>query len=93
MQVFKGIKNGVQDVAVKVLINSDEIQVQMFQEVRLKAGRDCNGWSTLFITLHDCMLCFCMRFQSLAVAAAKPLHHALCCGRVDYKGCTAGGRF
>ena len=34
MQVFKGIKNGVQEVAVKVLINSDEIQVQMFQEVR-----------------------------------------------------------
>ncbi len=33
MQVFKGIKNGVQDVAVKVLINSDDIQVQMFQEV------------------------------------------------------------
>lgn len=33
MQVFKGIKNGVQEVAVKVLINSDEIQVQMFQEV------------------------------------------------------------
>jgi hypothetical protein len=34
IQVFKGIKNGVQEVAVKVLINSDEIQVQMFQEVR-----------------------------------------------------------
>lgn len=34
IQVFKGIKNGVQDVAVKVLINSDDIQVQMFQEVR-----------------------------------------------------------
>lgn len=33
VQVFKGIKNGVQEVAVKVLINSDEIQVQMFQEV------------------------------------------------------------
>lgn len=33
LQVFKGIKNGVQDVAVKVLINSDEIQVQLFQEV------------------------------------------------------------
>ena len=32
--MFKGIKNGVQEVAVKVLINSDEIQVQMFQEVR-----------------------------------------------------------
>lgn len=35
IQVFKGIKNGVQEVAVKVLINSDEIQVQMFQEVSL----------------------------------------------------------
>ena len=35
LQVFKGIKNGVQEVAVKVLINSDEIQVQMFQEVRV----------------------------------------------------------
>lgn len=33
MQVFKGIKNGVQDVAVKVLLNSDDIQVQQFQEV------------------------------------------------------------
>lgn len=31
-KVFKGVKNGVQEVAVKVLINSDEIQVQMFQE-------------------------------------------------------------
>ncbi|KAL3143559.1 hypothetical protein ABBQ38_002357 [Trebouxia sp. C0009 RCD-2024] len=31
-KVFKGIKNGVQDVAVKVLINSDAIQVRMFQE-------------------------------------------------------------
>ncbi|KAL0039658.1 hypothetical protein WJX77_004541 [Trebouxia sp. C0004] len=31
-KVFKGIKNGVQEVAVKVLINSDEMQVQMFQE-------------------------------------------------------------
>ena len=33
LQVYKGIKNGVQDVAVKVLINSDDIQVKLFQEV------------------------------------------------------------
>lgn len=33
LQVYKGIKNGVQDVAVKVLINSDDLQVKLFQEV------------------------------------------------------------
>lgn len=39
VQVFKGIKNGVQEVAVKVLNNSDEIQVQAFQEVGRHAER------------------------------------------------------
>ena len=33
LQVYKGIKNGVQDVAVKVLIGTDEIQHSLFLEV------------------------------------------------------------
>ena len=36
MQVYKGIKNGVQDVAVKVLANADETQLRFFeQEVKM----------------------------------------------------------
>ena len=48
LQVFKGIKNGVQEVAVKVLINSDEIQVQMFQEVSCHAET-----SALLVTVYQ----------------------------------------
>ena len=40
VQVYKGIKNGVQDVAVKVLINSDDIQVKLFQEVSVHGRRN-----------------------------------------------------
>ena len=36
MQVYKGIKNGVQDVAVKVLANADETQLRYFeQEIKM----------------------------------------------------------
>ena len=36
VQVYKGIKNGVQDVAVKVLANADETQLRYFeQEIKM----------------------------------------------------------
>ena len=36
VQVYKGIKNGVQDVAVKVLANADETQLRLFeQEIKM----------------------------------------------------------
>ena len=36
VQVYKGIKNGVQDVAVKVLANADETQLRFFeQEIKM----------------------------------------------------------
>lgn len=50
LQVYKGIKNGVQDVAVKVLINSDDIQVKLFQEVR-HGGKRLLGQSLLSVVL------------------------------------------
>ena len=65
MQVFKGIKNGVQEVAVKVLLNSDEIQVQAFQEVRRHAETP-----TVFTTAHA-------RVRGVVSAAVvQPLSHA-----------------
>lgn len=60
VQVFKGIKNGVQDVAVKVLINSDEIQVQMFQEVSFISGHNYMSLVNRRNTLQDCIVCFFM---------------------------------
>ena len=56
-QVFKGIKNGVQEVAVKVLINSDEIQVQMFREVIAASRFRCTAQQELMSLGTTVMSC------------------------------------
>lgn len=49
-QVFRGIKNGVQPVAVKVLAQSDDMQLSLFAKVS-KCGADkyCNDFFNLFL--------------------------------------------
>lgn len=69
MQVFKGIKNGVQEVAVKVLLNSDEIQVQAFQEVRRHAETP-----TVFIMTAHARVC-----GVVSATVVGPLSHGPSC--------------
>lgn len=48
-QVFRGIKNGVQPVAVKVLAQSDDMQLSLFAKVSKCGADNCNDFFDLLL--------------------------------------------